>query len=552
MENFWEFFAGLGIFLYSMWLLEDALRQLAGRTFKLFLRKYTSTTFGAIASGTAATAVLQSSTIATLMTLAFVTAGAINMRNAFAVVLGANIGTTLSSWIVALIGFGISLQALSYPLMALAAPVIVFFYSRKKIYYYSRFIFSFGLLFLGLNLMKESMLGILDTFSFSEYLHYDAALFILLGFLVTAVMQSSSATMVITLSALNTGALPFTTAAAVIIGSELGTATKFYLGSATASADKKRITAGNIIFNAFITVAAYLLLPWLTDIVTNIPGIQTPLLSLVAFQTLINTAGVILFYPFLQPFGRFLDRLFTSEDLTATFFLSKANTDFIEDAAATLEKETYYFLLRVIRFNAQAFHIREPLLSLTEEEDALLNEKEKKLISFQEKYAGLKKAEGEILSFFLQTKENASLNNDDVSKRRIEQLATSIQNAMYSAKSMKDILHNRRDLRASAEEDLYNKYQSFKKQLKEFYRELNGILHVGDKTDRAERLKKLYARAEDEYDLRLREIYRVSSEGEEIFEREMASLLNLNRELFSSCKAIVRAVNDYEGNEKIN
>ena len=103
-NNFWQLLAGLGIFLFGMFQLEDTLKQLAGRTFKLFLRKHTGNKFGAILSGTIVTGVLQSSSVVTLMVLTFVGAGVISMRNALGVVIGANLGTTLDSWVVATLG----------------------------------------------------------------------------------------------------------------------------------------------------------------------------------------------------------------------------------------------------------------------------------------------------------------------------------------------------------------------------------------------------------------------------------------------------------------
>ena len=127
LTNFWQLLAGLSIFLFGMYQLEIALKQLAGRTFKLFLRKHTENKLSAIFSGTIVTAVLQSSSVVTFMVLSFVGAGVINMRNALAVVLGSNLGTTLDSWVVAMLGFKLDIEK-----FALQVDEIL---QQKNIYY---------------------------------------------------------------------------------------------------------------------------------------------------------------------------------------------------------------------------------------------------------------------------------------------------------------------------------------------------------------------------------------------------------------------------------
>ncbi|MDQ3108749.1 MAG: Na/Pi symporter, partial [Bacteroidota bacterium] len=127
MQHLGEFIAGLGIFLFAMLLLEESLKNLAGRSFKLFLKKHTSNKFEAIGSGAIVTGVLQSSSVVILMILAFVGAGAISMRNAFAVVIGSNFGTTIDSWVVATLGFKYDIAEFAMPVIGLSAIIAVIF-----------------------------------------------------------------------------------------------------------------------------------------------------------------------------------------------------------------------------------------------------------------------------------------------------------------------------------------------------------------------------------------------------------------------------------------
>ncbi|HLC82675.1 MAG TPA: Na/Pi symporter, partial [Bacteroidia bacterium] len=139
MQNLWEFVAGIGIFIYAMFLLEDSLKALAGRPFKIFLKKHTNNKFEAIGSGAIITGILQSSSVVILMTLAFVGAGIISMRNAMAVVIGSNFGTTLDSWLVATLGFKFDIADFAMPIIGISGIAMVIFSDRKRVQQFSRF-----------------------------------------------------------------------------------------------------------------------------------------------------------------------------------------------------------------------------------------------------------------------------------------------------------------------------------------------------------------------------------------------------------------------------
>jgi len=130
--DIWMLIAGLGLFLYGMFHLEDSMKQMEGRSFKLFLQKNTKNKFKAIISGTMVTAVLQSSSIVNLMVLSFVGAGILSMRNAMAVVLGANIGGTFNSWLVALLGFKVELNSITLPLIGIAGICLIVFKQKRQ------------------------------------------------------------------------------------------------------------------------------------------------------------------------------------------------------------------------------------------------------------------------------------------------------------------------------------------------------------------------------------------------------------------------------------
>lgn len=541
LGNLWLLGAGLGIFLFGMFQMEDSLKQLAGRTFKLFLKKHTDKKISAILSGTIVTAVLQSSSVVTLMVLTFVGAGIISMRNALGVVFGSNLGTTLDSWVVAALGFKLDIEKFSLPIIAVAGFGLIAFTNRKKQYQISKFSMGFGLLFLGLGFMKESIEILVKDFDFASYIHLNILSFILIGFVLTTIIQSSSATMVITLSALNTGVIPFETSVAIIIGSELGTSIKILIGSIGSIAAKKRVALGNIIFNTVIVVFAYLMMYPIIGFIRNIVEVNDPLIGLVMFQTIINFLGIILFFPFLKHFGDFLEKRFINNEKGTTYFIQNASSLVPEAAIEVMEKETRLFIYHVIRLNMDAFHIDGISFSNEYNLHDIIEKNNYRLRSYTEKYDNVKYAEGQILSFYTKMSEE-KLEKEDF--ERLNQLIASVRNAMYSAKGIKDIRQDRKDFRDSAIDTKYEQYKLLQLQLREFYTGLNNLLAAGDKSSCFEELVRMMGQIRKDYEARMKDIYRYSEKAT-LEERDISTLLNVNREVYSSCKAIIFSLKDY-------
>ena len=541
LTNFWQLLAGLSIFLFGMYQLEIALKQLAGRTFKLFLRKHTENKLSAIFSGTIVTAVLQSSSVVTFMVLSFVGAGVINMRNALAVVLGSNLGTTLDSWVVAMLGFKLDIEKFALPIIAVSGIGLIVFVNRKKLFQVSNFLLGFGLLFLGLNYMKKSMESLFTNLDFTPYLHLNLLSFVLIGFVITAIIQSSSATMVITLTTLNAGAIPFNFAVAIIIGSELGTSIKTLVGSIGGISAKRRVALGNIIFNFVITVFAFAFMTPIISLIQKTIEIKDPLIGLVLFQTIINLIGIILFFPFLKKFSDFLENRFKNNQKTATFYIQNISPKMPEIAVEVLEKETLLFIQRVISINMEAFHVVGIELKYDIEINDLFNKNISKLITYNEKYDDVKHAEGEILSLYTKMNEVEIEKEDFI---RLNQLVASVRNAMYSAKGIKDVRHDRKELSESAIDIKYNYYKFLQSQLHDFYNTLNELLSYKEATTCFEELIRLMGQIQKDYENRLNNIYQLSAKNT-LEEYDVSTLLNVNREVYSSCKALIYSLKDY-------
>src|SRR5690554_4729642 len=192
----WEALAGLGLFLFGMFMMEESLKELAGRSFKKFLRKHTNNSVKAVFSGTLITAVLQSSSMLALLVMSFAGAGIIGLKNGIGIILGANLGTTFTGWIVSWLGFKLDIGAVILPFIAIGGLGIIFLKS-EKLSNISKMIMGFSFMFLGLNYMKNGFAEFAEHIDFSFIADKHPLLFVAFGVLLSASIQSSSASMMI-------------------------------------------------------------------------------------------------------------------------------------------------------------------------------------------------------------------------------------------------------------------------------------------------------------------------------------------------------------------
>jgi phosphate:Na+ symporter len=539
--DFWKLLAGLGMFLYGMFHLEDTMKQLEGRSFKLFLQKHTKKKLSAIFSGTLVTAVLQSSSIVNLMVLSFVGAGMLTMRNALSVALGANIGGTFNSWLVALLGFKIDIGNFTMPIIGLAGLGLIVFRNKKTLYQIAKFCMGFGLLFLGLDFMKESMDAMIKAFDFAPYLSYPRIVFVLIGFVLTALIQTSAATVVIVLSALYAHILPIETAVAVVLGAELGTTIKIVIGSIGGLAAKKRVAFGNILFNFIISLFGFIFLVPIISLLDNVLGLQDPIFILVAFQTFINIVGVVLFYFFLDGFARFLEKRFISETQSATYFIQNINPGAVSSSIDLLEQEIGLFIYRVIHLNKEVFQIKHEDEADNKYKRFMVEKGVFNALTYTEKYNVIKIAEGEILLVYNKIIEEP-IHKDDLN--RLNQLMSAVRRAMYSAKGMKDIIEDRKEFSNSVNEVKFDIYKLIREQLCAFYSKTNLLLLETDQEKITQGLRELMEIIQQEYEQRIKSTYQEA--GKTIVkEIDISTLFNASRELYASSESLMDALKVY-------
>lgn len=529
----WKVLAGIAIFLLAMSFMEEALQKLSGRPFKLFLKKHTSNRFKAVAGGALVTGILQSSSVVNLLMLAFVGAGIIKMQNALAVMLGANLGTTLSSWIIATVGFKLNIESIALAITGVAGILLVLVSRQNSWYMRSKLFLGLGLLFTGLEYMKTGIGEMVRQVDLGSFVQYPVIVFLLLGLLITSLIQSSSATMAIVLSALHAHAIDLYAATAIVLGSEIGTSIKLVLASVKGPAVKKRVAAGNILFNLVTTVLVFIFLKQVNYFITATIGIKDNLAALVFFQTLVNLSGILLFFPFLNMLGRLLEKSFKTENDTS--FIHKVNISDTDLAMEALERETNHFIFYISQLAFTAFEKAVPALYNT------TSNKDFESKSVMAKYEYIKKLYGGINEYCVQLRSGLA---DQESTARLEQLVAASRNAMYAAKSLKDALPDIEQLRNSSNNIKYDLYTSTGSHVADFYTRLLTIFIAGNTSDHLERLTGLYASIQEEYKQSLQELYKKAG-TRQLSEIEFSTVMNFNRELYSSFKSAVFAAKDY-------
>ena len=256
MMSVFTILGALGMFLYGMNLMSGGLQKAAGSKMRGFLTAMTSNPFKGVMTGVGITSVIQSSSATTVMTVGFVNAGLLTLSQAVGVIMGANIGTTITAWMVSLLGFKADIATFAVPLMALG-----FLFSlskRDKRRHISELIIGFSLLFLGLSLMKGAVPDLRETpevlafiQNWTSYGFGSVLIFLLLGTILTLVLQSSSATMALTLIMVNMGWIPFEMGAAMVLGENIGTTITANIAAAVANANARRAAMAHTLFNVF-------------------------------------------------------------------------------------------------------------------------------------------------------------------------------------------------------------------------------------------------------------------------------------------------------------
>ena len=320
----WEIISGLmggvGMFILGMTLMTDGLKIAAGTALRKILKHSTHTRTRALGSGFLITSLVQSSSAVTVATIGFVNAGLLKLSQSVWVIYGSNVGTTMTGWLVAFLGFHINIQLMALPASGLGM-FLKLLSNHERRAAYGLALTGFGVLFLGIDILKSTFSGLeqhIDLQMLSGTGVTEILLFLGLGFVMTLLMQSSSAAMALTLTAAGSGLIPLELAAAMVIGSNLGTTSTAVIAAIGATSNAKRVAASHVIFNLVTGAVAILTLPiwlWLVQEASGfIEGTSHTATLLALFHTVFNVLGVVLMWPFTARMVAHLEKRFVEAE----------------------------------------------------------------------------------------------------------------------------------------------------------------------------------------------------------------------------------------------
>lgn len=311
-NDFVEIATGIALFMFGMSCLEKGFNAFTGGTLEGILRRSTNTRFKSICFGAVSTTLMQSSSLVSLIAISFVSAELITLVAGIGIIMGANIGTTSGAWLIAGLGLKVDIAAYAMPMLIFGVILVM---QKPKFRKASGYILlGTGFLFLGIHYMKDGFAVFQHSFDLSQYSiegWFGVLIFTLIGMLITVIMQSSHATLLIIISALAAGQVSYENAIALAIGANLGSTVTAILGAITANLGGRRLAGAHIIFNVVTAVVSIALINYLiilVDIIAQGLGIAPDdyLLKLALFHTVFNLMGLVLLVPFIGHIERFL------------------------------------------------------------------------------------------------------------------------------------------------------------------------------------------------------------------------------------------------------
>ena len=361
-----EIVGALGLFLFGMKSMSDGLQKLAGDKMRTILSKMTSNRFSGVLTGLGVTTLIQSSSATTVMVVSFVNAGLLTLTGAIAVIMGANIGTTVTAWIISLLGFKFSISMIIFPVIAIATP-FMFIKGKEAL---GEFLIGFALLFMGLEALQAGVpdfkqpeyAPVLEFIaSMSDYGYLSYLLFVLIGTILTVVIQSSSAMMAVTLVMCAQGLIGFEVAAALVLGENIGTTITANISALMANSTAKRAALAHLVFNVIgVTWILILFKPFLyliSQLVLSIEGINPMLdaaavpVALSCFHSFFNVTNTLLLVWFIPAIEKIVNKLIPSNE-EEEFRLKFIPSGFMSAGELSIEpakKEIEAFSKRVLR-----------------------------------------------------------------------------------------------------------------------------------------------------------------------------------------------------------
>jgi len=473
--------AGIAIFLIGMHYMENGFKLFSGGALETILERFTSTTPKAIGTGFLATAVVQSSSLVSVIVISFLSAELIGLTQAVGIVFGSNIGTTTTAWLVSSLGLKIKIAQYALPMLIFG---VVMQFSRHTTYKgFGSVLIGLGFIFLGIAYMKEGFETLKSGLDLAEYAipgYLGVFVYILFGAVATVIIQSSSATMAIIITALATGQIDYINALALAIGANVGTTVTAALGALASNKNGKRLAVAHFIFNGITGLVAVIFIYQLKDLVDLLAALLSisatdDAMKLALFHTIFNVIGVLLVAPFTSQLVRYLEKLFRpgGKGRGRAKYLTNEVMELPATAIVAMRKETIHLYDKSLEAIVHAMNLhRSEIFSDKDINKVVVQSVALIEIDIDKTYQGeLKNLYGEIIHYASLTHNNM----DQEGNNKIYEFKMTARDIIEMVKDVRELQKNLNYYSKSNNTVILNEYNKLRSQLVTILRSIQQI-----------------------------------------------------------------------------
>ena len=539
--NFKTIAAGVAILLFGMIMLEEGFRVFAKGPLQNILKNATNKLYKSISAGALVTALLQSSSLVSVITISFISAGLISLSGGLGLIFGANIGTTATAWLVAGFGLKIKISTLAMPMLIFG--IIFSFQKKASLKGIGNVLAGLGFFFLGIHYMKEGFDIFKQYIDLTEYAipgYLGVIIYTGIGIIITTILQSSSATLALILTALAAGQIEYENALALAIGANVGTTITAILGSLSSNVSGRRLAGAHFIFNITTGVVALVLIYPLANLVNYLSDLfgidaENYTLKLALFHTIFNVLGVIIMIPFISKLESFLLKYFkekVDKDIDEPKYLNEAVLEFPGTAIISLIKESKYLYKNAIfEIVAHALNIhRDDIKSDKKIKKVIKGSKEDMQADVEDLYyKKVKTIYGEIINY--STRAQSTLKLSEIQNNKVTNIKVANRKMVETIRDVRELAKNVSIYLNSDNKYIRKEYDKFRKKV---VKVLRVIYHF---------------RKDDDNELYYKQLLELKEEAKKEIHRSNKSINKLIREKLITVNMASSLVND---NDNVN
>jgi phosphate:Na+ symporter len=476
--DFKEIAAGVSIFLFGMLFLEEGFKAFTGGMLEKLLQKTTDKTWKSLLFGVFSTTIMQSSSLVSVITISFISAGLVTLVAGIGIIFGANIGTTTGAWLVAAFGLKVKISAYAMPMLVFG--IILAFQKSRYLKGIGSVLAGLGFLFLGIHYMKEGFESFKDSFDLASLAvagYPGLFLFAGIGAAATVVMQSSHATLVLILTALAAGQITYENGLALAIGANVGTTITAIIGSLSANIQGKRLAGAHLIFNFVTGVIAIVFISqfvWAVEVVSSKVGIAADnyTMKLAVFHTLFNVTGVLVMVPLIHRLAVSLVRYLPEKELDVAqpMYLTDAVLEFPETVLSSLKKEVWHLFDSAFEIMAHGMNLhRSEILESPDLEKTIHDDQEIHEFDLDQLYESKVKV---LYSAIIDFISRSQLNMPSVFSEEMFRLRNAASEIVKCVKHIKHLRKNATRYMLSDNEHIRSEYNRLRYQVAMILREI--------------------------------------------------------------------------------